>query len=220
MIKCCIFDLDGTILDTITTITHYVNVTFEKNGISPITVDECKYFAGNGARKLMERSLASKGITDAATVDRMLKEYLFAYDSKPLHLTAVFDGINEMLLKLSEKGIKLAVLSNKQDAAVKSVVENFFPGLFDDAAGGIDGVPLKPDPTAARNILKRLGFSESETAWIGDTSTDIETGKNLGAALSIGVLWGFRKRDELEEAGADLIVTHPDEIVKGVLAVD
>ena len=115
--------------------------------------------------------------------------------------------------------MKLAVLSNKPDTSVKSIVEHFFPGIFDEAAGGIDGVPLKPDPTAAIGILERLGISESETAWVGDTSTDIETGKNLKAAISIGVLWGFRKREELVAAGADLIVDHPSEIVRGVEAV-
>lgn len=219
MIKCCIFDLDGTILDTITTITHYVNVTLEKNGIAPITIDECKYFAGNGARKLIERSLNSKGITDAETIEKVLGEYVPAYDEEPLYLTKAFDGISEMLATLKAKGLKLAVLSNKPDTAVKSIVEHFFAGIFDDAAGGMDGVPLKPDPTAARGILERLGISESETAWIGDTSTDIQTGKNLGAVLSIGVLWGFRLRDELADAGADLIVSHPDEIVKGVESV-
>lgn len=220
MIKCCIFDLDGTILDTITTITYYVNATLEKNGIAPITIDECKYFAGNGARKLIERSLNSKGITDEKTIEKVLAEYVPAYDEAPLYLTDSFPGISDMLRELKNRGIKLAVLSNKPDTAVGGIVEHFFPGIFDDAAGGMDGVPLKPDPTAARGILKRLGISEAETAWIGDTSTDIETGKNLGAALSIGVLWGFRLRDELMEAGADLIVSDPKEIVSGVLAVD
>ena len=219
MIKCCIFDLDGTILDTITTITYYVNVTLEKNGIPPITEDECKYFAGNGARLLIERSLNSKGIYDEGEISRILAEYVLAYDEAPLHLTAPFRGITEMLSELKASGLKLAVLSNKPDTAVKSIIEHFFPNVFDDAAGGMDGVPLKPDPTAARNILARLAISESETAWVGDTSTDIETGKNLGAAISIGVLWGFRKRDELEAAGADAIVSDPSEItseVKGI----
>ncbi len=219
MIKCCIFDLDGTILDTITTITYYVNLILEKHGIEPITVDECKYFAGNGAYKLIERSLNSKGIYDRERIESILAEYVPAYDEAPLYLTDAFDGISDMLAELKERGIKLAVLSNKPDTSVKSIVEHFFPGTFDLAAGGKDGVPLKPDPTAAIGILEKLGISEKETAWIGDTSTDIETGKNLGAATSIGVLWGFRKRDELEAAGADLIVSHPAEIVRGVEAI-
>ena len=219
MIKCCIFDLDGTILDTITTITHYVNVILKKHGIEPVTVDECKYFAGNGAYKLIERSLNSKGIYDEERIKQLLSEYVPAYDEAPLYLTDAFDGISDMLAQLKARGMKLAVLSNKPDTSVKSIVEHFFPGVFDEAAGGMDGVPLKPDPTAAVGILERLGISESETAWVGDTSTDIETGKNLKAALSIGVLWGFRKREELVAAGADLIVTHPSEIVRGVDAV-
>lgn len=219
MIKCCIFDLDGTVLDTVTTITYYVNVILKKHGIEPITADECKYFVGNGAYKLIERSLNSKGIYDAERIQSVLAEYVRAYDEAPLYLTRVFDGISDMLGELRAKGIRLAVLSNKPDTAVKSIVEHFFPGIFDEAAGGMEGVPLKPDPTAAINILQRLGISERETAWIGDTSTDIETAKNLKAALSIGVLWGFRKRGELEGAGADLIVSHPCEIVRGVEAV-
>ena len=220
MIKCCIFDLDGTILDTITTITYYVNLILEKNGIEPITEDECKYFAGNGARLLIERSLNSKGIYDEERIARILREYVDAYDLEPLYLTEPFEGISELLFSLKSHGIKLAVLSNKPDTAVKSIIEHFFGDIFDDAAGGKDGVPLKPDPTAARGILERLGLSECETAWIGDTSTDIETGKNLGAALSFGVLWGFRKRDELERAGADRIVSHPSEILSEVMKFD
>ena len=220
MIRCCIFDLDGTILDTITTITYYVNLIFDRRGIERVTNDECKYFAGNGARTLIARALKSKGITDSCLSEEILREYMAAYDEAPLYLTEPFAGIRDMLNALKERGIKLAVLSNKPDTATKSVVKHFFDGVFDEAVGGIEGVPLKPDPTAARAILKKLGISENETAWIGDTSTDIETGKNLGASISIGVLWGFRECSELEAAGADAIVGSANEIVREVLRVD
>jgi phosphoglycolate phosphatase len=103
--------------------------------------------------------------------------------------------------------VKLAVLSNKPDPTVKQIVEGFFPGIFDIALGGREGVPLKPDPTAALDIISELGFAPDECAWVGDTSTDIETGKNLGARVSVGVLWGFRKRDELVGAGADVVIS-------------
>jgi phosphoglycolate phosphatase len=110
MIKCCVFDLDGTILNTITSITYFVNQTLKKYGFECITEDECKYFAGNGARKLIIRSLASKGVTDEATVERVLSDYNAAYDENPLYLTTAFDGIRELLLALAERNIRLAVL--------------------------------------------------------------------------------------------------------------
>ena len=201
MIKCCIFDLDGTILDTIVSITHFVNKTLNKYGIESVTVEECKYFAGNGARNLIKRALTSKGVTDEALTEKILADYVEAYDNDPLYLTTVFDGIDGLLSELRARGVKLAVLSNKPDSTVKSIVKDFFGDAFDVALGGREGVPLKPDPTAALDILSMLGFTPEETAWVGDTSTDIETAKNLKAALSVGVLWGFRKRDELEGAG-------------------
>ncbi len=217
MIKCCIFDLDGTILDTIHSITHFVNITFQKHGIEPIDVEECKYFAGYGARELIRRSLESKGIIDAEVLDLVLSDYLKTYNDDPLYLTRPFDGIVDVLRGMKERGIRLAVHSNKPDTTVKSVVEGFFPGVFEIAVGGREGVPLKPDPAAAQEILKELGVSPSETAWVGDTSTDIETGKNLGAALSVGVLWGFRKRDELCAAGADAIVDDAASLLREVV---
>ena len=216
MIKCCIFDLDGTILDTIGTITHFVNSAVTPYGVKPITVDECKYFAGNGARNLIMRTLTSRGVTDPELTEKILKEYNAAYDADPLYLTGVFEGVSEVLAELKAGGLKLAVLSNKPDPTVKQVVEGFFPGLFDVALGGRDGVPLKPDPTAALDILAELGYTPDECAWVGDTSTDIETGKNLRAAISVGVLWGFRKREELEGAGADSIVGTASELLEAL----
>ena len=216
MIKCAIFDLDGTILDTIGTITHFVNGAITPYGVKPITIDECKYFAGNGARKLIIRSLTSRGVDDPELTEKILAEYNATYDADPLYLTGVFDGVAEALAELKADGVKLAVLSNKPDPTVKQVVEGFFPGIFDVVLGGRDGVPLKPDPTAALDILAELGFSPDECAWVGDTSTDIETGKNLGARISVGVLWGFRKRDELIAAGADAIVNTADELLEAL----
>lgn len=220
MIKCCIFDLDGTILNTITSITYFVNKTLQKYGIDTITEDECKYFAGNGARNLIIRALKSKGISDSATVETVLSDYNATYDADPLYLTEAFTGIKELLAALSERGIRLAVLSNKPDSTVKSIVESFFPGTFHEVRGGIEGVPLKPNPAIPLDILRGFGISPENTAWIGDTSTDIETGNNLGARLNIGVLWGFRLRDELERAGAHVIVSRPEQILEEVLKVD
>lgn len=220
MIKCCIFDLDGTILDTIETITHFVNKTLKKHQIDTITEEECKYFVGDGARNLIVRALKSKGITDSATVESVLSDYSKTYDDDPLYMTDVFPGIRELLLALAERKIRLAVLSNKPDSTVKSIVESFFSGVFDDVRGGIEGVPLKPAPDIPLDILRGLGIAPENTAWIGDTATDVKTGVNLGVALNIGVLWGFRQRAELQEAGAHVVVSSPEEILSEVLRVD
>ena len=148
MIKCCIFDLDGTILNTITTITRFVNKTLQKFGYPNITEDQCKYFVGNGARLLITRTLAHFGVTDEKTVDTVLDAYDRDYKSDPYYLTAKYDGIDELLSGLHRAGIRLAVVSNKQDRIAKDAVAHFFPDTFDLVVGSKDGVPLKPAPEA------------------------------------------------------------------------
>ncbi len=212
MIKCCIFDLDGTILDTIDAITYFVNKTLQNHDIETITVDECKYFIGDGAKLLIERALASKGITDSALNEAVLKEYNSAYDKDPFYITHPYKGIPELLSSLKEEGIKLAVLSNKPHETTVSLVSHFFGGIFDAVYGGRKNVPLKPDCTAATDIISGFGVKNTETVWIGDTATDIHTGKNLGVSRNIGVLWGFRKYDELYGAGATDIVDNAEMI--------
>lgn len=220
MIKCCIFDLDGTLLNTISTITHYVNRALGEHLIEGISEEECKVFVGTGARELIKKALASKNITDSETFDKVFPTYTELYNSAPLYLTEVYDGIPETLSFLRRQGIKLAVLSNKPDLPTRSVVEKFFPGVFDYVAGAKDGVALKPSAEGVMPIFDFFGVSPDECAWIGDTATDILTGKNAGVALKIGVLWGFRDRAELSEAGADLIVTEAKEILDGALRVE
>lgn len=216
MIKCCIFDLDGTVLDTITTITHFVNIALQKWGIKQITIEQGKVFAGNGARKLIERSCRNGGVTDEKTISEVLEFYNKTYDDNPLYLTKAFDGVLDMLDELTRRGIRLALLSNKPDSTVKGVVKAFFGDRFAYVAGGKDGVPLKPHPDCTRDILSELSVSADEVMFVGDTSVDVETGKNMGAGKTVGVLWGFRKREELEGAGADVIVFHPSEILENI----
>ena len=217
MIKCCIFDLDGTILDTISTITYFVNITLQKFGYKSITEEQCKYFVGNGARVLIERTLAHFGVTDKKTVDTVLEAYDKEYKSNPYYLTSRFDGMRETLLGLRDRGVKLAVISNKQDPIAKEAVEHFYPNLFDLVVGGREGVPLKPAPDAPLSILNELEISPDECAFIGDTSVDVETGVNIGARLVIGVLWGFRKIDELGAVG--FIASCPVDILTAVDAI-
>lgn len=220
MIKCCIFDLDGTVLDTLGTITYYVNVALERFGIRTISEEECKYFVGEGARVLISRALKSRGVYTDELAREVYDFYDRAYKSCPSYLTKPFDGISEMLTSLKERGIKLALLSNKQHNVTYDAIEYFFPGIFDTVAGGKEGVPLKPDPTAALSIMKELSVDAENVAYIGDTSTDMKTGKNINAKLTIGVCWGFRDKDELWANGADRVVSEVFDIYREVVSVD
>ncbi len=216
MIKACIFDMDGTVLDTISTITYYVNVALHDFGYEPITEDEGKIYAGNGAKKLIERALRSKGVSDPAKIAEVLEYYTAKYDEEPLHLTKTFPGIAELVDRLRAMGIKLAIISNKPDTAVRPIGEYFFGEKFDIVRGAREGVALKPAPDAVLAIMKELGVEHNECAYVGDTSVDMLTGRAAGAAMTIGVLWGFRKLEELLISGADVIVKHPEQILEKI----
>lgn len=203
MIKLCIFDLDGTLLDTIRGITYFVNEVFAAEGISPITEEECKIFVGDGARLLIRRALASKGIDSEERTEEILKKYQAAYNAEPNKLTEPYPYVLSALSELKTSGVRLAVLSNKPHATTLAVIERYFPNTFDAVYGARDGVALKPTPDAALAIVRELGVLPDCTAFIGDTAVDIVTGKNMGAALSVGALWGFRDELELVRAGAD-----------------
>ncbi len=216
MVKCCIFDLDGTVLDTITTITYYVNKTLESEGIPPITEDECKYFAGNGARLLIERALGSKGITEESEVVRILDIYKRMYDAEPLYLTKPFDGILDLLKRLKSEGWRLGIVSNKPHTAALPVARHFFGDSVDVVSGALDGVAIKPAPDLPLKVLGELGGVPESCAFVGDTYVDMETGRNMGAARCVGVLWGFRRREELVAAGADATAETMDELYEAL----
>ena len=209
MIKAVIFDLDGTILNTIVTITYFVNQTLQKHGISPINEEECKMFIGDGARKLIERALASKGIADSETLEKILPEYNAAYDADPFYLTEKYEGIDKLLGELKKRKIKLALLSNKPHSTTVSAAEHFFPEIFSEIFGGRAGVPLKPDPRAADDLFKSLGVRADELIYIGDSGVDMQFGRAIGAAFSLGAGWGFRGTDELLKNGADRVFESP-----------
>ncbi len=217
MIKACIFDLDGTLLNTLVTISHYVNTTISEIGLSPITEEQCCSFIGHGARHLIESTLKSKGIDDSALFESTLKSYNARYDADTLYLTKPYDGIEAMIDALCSAGIKLAVLSNKPDATTTDIISKFFPERFTAVHGGRAGVPLKPDPTALLSTIEELGVLPSEVAYVGDTGVDMLTAKNAGVLKSIGVSWGYRSVGELRETGADVIVDRPGDIVSEVL---
>lgn len=216
MIKYALFDLDGTLLSTLDTIRHHLDATVSGLSLGTVTLEDTRQFIGNGARKLVARALAKNGVTDEDTVEKVLAIYNRAYDSDPLPLTHPYDGVVELVDALYERGITLGVVTNKPEPTAVKLVESFFPGRFAFVRGGRAGAILKPDPTEALSLIASVGGTPSECAFIGDTDVDIITGKNMGAALSIGVAWGFRSREELVSAGADLVLDRADEVLAAI----
>ena len=212
MIKLCIFDLDGTTLDTVKTIAHYVNTTLENNGVAPIEVEQFKYLAGRGMADLIRRSLEYRDCYSDALYDKVLREYDAAYNADVSYKTTIFDGLKETLDAIKAKGVRMAIVSNKPDFATRTVVNKLYgEGYFDFVTGQVPGGVLKPNPATVLSVMEQFGASCEECLYVGDTSTDMQTGKNAGL-YTIGVLWGFRGREELLENGADLLMEEPREL--------
>lgn len=205
MIKLCVFDLDGTVMDTLDSIAYFVNHTLNKLGFGEIETEKFKYFAGDGRAELIRRSLEYVGRDSEEYFELATKYYDEAYEGNFMHLTKPFPGIREELQALKDAGVIITVLSNKPHNVAKAVIEETFgPGFFSYVAGQKDDVPKKPDPSGFIRIAEKFGVSCSECMMIGDTDVDMFTGVRAGAH-SLGVLWGFRPRAELEEAGAEII---------------
>ncbi len=212
MIKACIFDLDGTVANTLNSIAYFANNALSKSGFPTIDTEKYKILVGDGAKVLVERMLDTIGAS-RDYYDEVANEYNSKYHADFLYLTEPYEGIVDMLLNLRKMGIKVAIFSNKPHATTVEVAKALFPeGSIDICYGAREGVKLKPDPQGAFEILEELGLKPEECLYIGDTGTDMMTGK--GASLyTIGVLWGFRDRKELEENGANAIISHPAEII-------
>lgn len=217
MIKYVIFDLDGTLLYTLDSILYHLNRTLDSFGLSKITIEQCGEFIGNGARLLVKRAVAVSGDFNDELVERVLKTYNEAYNNDPLPHTYPYDGIDELVSALYERGIKMGVVTNKPEPTARQLVEHFFADRIAFVRGGRAGAVLKPDPRDSLDAIHSIGGAASECAFVGDTYVDIETGKNMQAALSVGVLWGFRTEEELSAAHADLIVVKPSEILDAVI---
>lgn len=212
MIKACIFDMDGTVANTINSIKYFANNALKKAGLDEIDTETYKVIVGNGAKVLVERMLKTVG-ADEKYFDEVSFEYNTKYDNDFLYLTEPYEGIIDMLKELKKLGIKAAILSNKPHGTAIKVSEALFPdGLIDVCYGGREGVALKPDPQGVFDIIDELGVKKEECLYIGDTGTDMKTGKGAGL-YTVGVLWGFRKEPELLENGADAIISHPSELL-------
>lgn len=214
MIRCCIFDLDGTLLNTLDALTYTTNLVMGQFGYAPVDQDHVKQFVGDGYRLLMERALRYCGDQELIHYEESLNIYTELFAKHSMYHVRPYEGITELLEKLKAKGIKIAVLSNKpHPRTVENIEAVFGPGYFDYVAGEQPGVPRKPDPAGVKLILDKFDRKPEECLYFGDTNTDMKTG--LGAGLvTVGVTWGFRGREELESFHPQFIVDHPLEILE------
>ncbi len=214
MYRLCIFDLDGTLTDTLDSLTFSVNETLKEMGLLPVTAKKCREFVGNGARVLMEKSLLEAGETDLGRLDEAMSIYGRIFDANCTYHVVPYEGIWDMLRAMRQEGLELAVLSNKPHRQAVHVVESVFGReMFRQIQGQKENIPRKPDPTAALQIAEELGISPEDTIYVGDSEVDIATGTNAHM-MTIGVTWGFRGRAILQEAGARYIAGTPEEIMK------
>jgi phosphoglycolate phosphatase len=204
-----IFDLDGTLADTLEDLADATNWGLKKLGLPTHPVVDYRYFVGSGRTELCRRVLPK----DKSDLLEKTIEYMSEYYQKHcFDKTKVYPGVAEMLKKLSAKGIKLAVLSNKPHDFVLLTMKKLFAGFnFDLLFGDRDGIPRKPDPAGAIEIAKELKISPARIAYVGDTSIDMQTANRAGM-YAIGVSWGFRDRPELIESGSKIIVDTADEL--------
>ena len=217
MIKACLFDLDGTLLDTLDSIKYYLNAALARHGVPEVSREQTRIFVGGGAKNLVFLAAHAGGVDTSTEEGEKLislihREYVLDYDSDAAYLTEAYEGIPKAIAALRALGVKLAVISNKPDSTVGMLVEKIFGDTFDIVEGAKEGVPLKPNPESSLSICERLGVLPSETLYFGDTATDMITAKRYGAYRACGVLWGFRDRDELVENGADELLSHPSQI--------
>jgi phosphoglycolate phosphatase len=210
--KATLFDLDGTLLNTLDDLADTGNATLASLHYPVHPTDSYRYFVGDGMRVLIMRILpatcSEEQISECERIFQRIYAAHWADKSRP------YTGIEAMIFRLREMGLKLAILSNKPDDFTGLCVDRFFPAhTFDCVRGQQEGVPKKPDPAGALIISERLGMEPADILYVGDTATDMQTGKSAGMKTA-GVLWGFRELLELEKNGADYIVSHPQEIVK------
>lgn len=210
MKKLLIFDLDGTILNTLDDLAASTNYALEQNSMPKRSLEEVRAFVGNGIRKLIERAVP--GGSSEAEKKAVLESFTTHYKAHSADKTRPYKGIPEVLAQLKIQGFQLAVVSNKADFAVQSLCETYFPGTFTFVVGEREGIRRKPAPDSIYEVLEQLNIPKEEAVYIGDSDVDAETAKNAGIDL-IAVTWGFRDREVLEAMGAKVFAQTPKEIL-------
>lgn len=212
MIKLVIFDLDGTLVNSVFDLADAVNTVLLKNGYPVHETEKYYRFVGNGTLKLVERALPEK--TNEKEIHRIHGEFAKQYSEHCLDKTVPYEGIVQLLEKLSELGIKTAVASNKTDVFTKKIVSETFPShSFFKAVGSLDGVPKKPSPEIVFSIMDKADALKEETLYVGDSDVDVFTGHNAGVNVC-GCCWGFRGEEELLNAGCDFILHKPEDLIE------
>lgn len=206
MIKTVIFDLDGTLLNTLEDLKDAANFALSEFGYPKRSLEEIRCFVGNGVRKLIERAVPEA----CENIDECLCVFKKNYSENMCNNTVPYNGILKILKDLQDNGVKIGVVSNKFDSAVKELCKKYFANLVDIAVGQSDDVPKKPAPEGVFKVMKELGADKNSTVYIGDSEVDVQTAKNSGLPC-IGVTWGFRNKNDLQ--GADYIIDNPCDII-------
>jgi len=211
-VSAVVFDLDGTLLDTLADIANAFNAVLEKRGFAKHPVEAYRDFVGDGPQVLTERALPESR-RDSETIEACLKDYLGHYRSQTQMTARPYPGVPELLDGLSRRGIPAAVVSNKvHEAAVRSVKELLGTWRFSPVFGFRADVPRKPDPFMARAAARQLGLAPQQVAFVGDTGVDMQTAAAAGM-IPVGVLWGFRTEEELRDNGARILLDHPERLL-------
>ena len=209
-----IFDLDGTLLDTLDDLADAVNWALKQEQLPRRTREEVRAFVGNGIRNLIERAVPAG--TEAAQTDRVFAGFKARYAGHCADKTRPYPGILELLARLRAEGIRTAVVSNKADFAVQTLCRDYFPGLVDCAVGERAGIPKKPAPDSVHEVLRALKISREQAVYVGDSEVDVVTARNAGMD-GILVLWGFRDRQTLERAGAKTFAATAEELCAALI---
>lgn len=212
--KAVIFDMDGTILNTLEDLKNATNYSLRQFGMPERSLEEVRMFVGNGIRKLVERAVPAG--TSEEKIDQILDVFLEYYEIHSADNTSPYPGILELVEKLKKSGIKTAVSTNKADVPAQELGREYFNGIFDLIVGQQDGLKVKPAPDSVNKILSILDIQKKDAIYIGDSDVDVQTAKNSGLDF-IGVSWGFRGREFLEKNGAKNIVDNANEILDLVI---
>lgn len=218
MIKAVLFDLDGTLCNSLGDIAAATNYALTKQGYATHETDAFKYFVGDGIPKMLERALPEghKTPEDVKKTNEIFAPY---YKEHSSNLTVKYEGVSELLEELKKRGFKIAVCTNKAEPMAKIVVEALYGDIFDFVFGQREGIPGKPDPTLAKLLMKELGVEPEECIFLGDSGVDVKTAVNSGA-VAVGELWGYREIEELNENGAEFIIEKPEELLNLIDALN